>query len=170
MKFTTQTTQALVLSLLISAPLFSIRAEQAPDVLLTDGETALQEEKVTQEECALQNPSLHTKEAKPPVILDYKDPLSLMQDFIDLTKKPQTKIQYWATQLAELLKKDAKLKAFGEKVLEKAEKEKNPVLRTQAIKQLFLDYQNKFSVELRNYILANFARVRTALDRRIAKA
>lgn len=156
MKYTSQGTPVFLLSLLFSVPLFSTPVEQTPEI-------AQDTENVSQEDCS-------TQVTKSAVTLDYQDPLSFMQDFIDLSKKPNAKITYWAEQLAELLKRDLKLKAFGQKVLEKAEKEKNPVLRTQAIKQLFLDYQNKFSVSLRNYILANFAKVRTALEKRIAKA
>lgn len=156
MTFKTQATPVFVLSLLFSVPLFSTPVEQTPEI-------PADTENVSQEDC----PTQATKSA---VTLDYHDPLSFMQDFIDLSKKPNAKITYWAEQLAELLKRDLKLKAFGQKVLEKAEKEKNPVLRTQAIKQLFLDYQNKFSATLRNYIIANFAKVRTALDKRIAKS
>ncbi len=107
-------------------------------------------------------------EALSHIKLDYKDPVGLMKDFINVSVKPEKPITYWAMQLYLLLESDAKLQEFRKKILPLSVV-KDPVKRTKGIQHLFIHYQNKFSDALRTLILSNFKQVAEALKYRSAK-
>ena len=96
---------------------------------------------------------------------DYTNPTELMRDFLDVTKKPDAKLQYWARQFLLLFQKDPKLKDFC-KELAQAVHYKN----ANRIGTAFIMYQDKFSQELRTQLLSRgLPVVKKALQERVKK-
>lgn len=96
---------------------------------------------------------------------DYTNPLDLMTDFLDVTKKPNEKILYWARQFVFLFHKDPKLKGFCKEIAEAA-RFKN----VNRIGSAFILNQDKFSQELRTQLLARgFPVVKKILEERVKK-
>ncbi len=88
-----------------------------------------------------------------------------MADFLDVTKKPDEKIQYWARQFLILFQKDPKLKDFC-KELAQAVRFKN----VNRIGSAFILYKDKFSQELRAQLLCRgLPFVKKALEERVKK-
>jgi hypothetical protein len=104
-----------------------------------------------------------------PIQADYTDVVALMKDFTDTQKKADKPITYWAQQLYILLDKDPKLAEFRRKIIPTA-RIHDPVKRTKGIKDLFLQFQSKFSPAMKDLILQNFAKVKLAVEKRAAKA
>lgn len=109
------------------------------------------------------------QEQPAPVQADYPDLVTLMKDFTDTQKKADKPITYWAQQLYILLDKDPKLAEFRRKIIPTA-RIQDPVKRTKGIKDLFLQFQSKFSPAMKDLILQNFAKVKLAVEKRAAKA
>lgn len=122
---------------------------------------------VTQEALP-QNPGAGLEQPAP-MQADYHDVVALMKDFTDTQKKADKPITYWAQQLYILLDKDPKLAEFRRKIIPTA-RIQDPVKRTKGIKDLFLQFQSKFSPAMKDLILQNFAKVKLAVEKRAAKS
>ncbi|MBA3751344.1 hypothetical protein H0X06_00890 [Candidatus Dependentiae bacterium] len=88
-------------------------------------------------------PTKPTPPTDPRRVQDYTSPIELMEDFLDVTRKPNQPLQYWANQFILIFHKEAKLREFC-KELAKAVPYKN----ANRISQLFLFYKKNFSPEL----------------------
>ncbi|MBA2306756.1 hypothetical protein H0W26_01325 [Candidatus Dependentiae bacterium] len=96
---------------------------------------------------------------------DYTNPTDLMKDFLDVTKRPDEKIQYWARQFLFLFQKDPKLKEFC-KELAQAVRFKNST----RIGTTFLLYKEKFSKELQTELLSKgIPLIKKVLEERVKK-
>lgn len=94
-------------------------------------------------------------------VLDYKKPEAFMEDFKDLSKKPDQPLRYWAAQLIMFLQADPKLKPFCFDFA-KVIRYKNPL----RIGYVFLAHQHLFSQGLQDLVLKDFNRVWSALETR----
>lgn len=110
----------------------------------------------------------------PKLVLDYKDPIHFMSDFLDVTKKPEKSLKYWAAQLIMLLKSNTRLAGFCNKIKTIAlSKDMNLEQRTKNINNAFLDayMQQLFSDELSKFIFSKgLPKVKDAIKTRAAKA
>ncbi len=52
----------------------------------------------------------------PKLVQDYETPIQFMSDFLDVTRKPDMPLKYWALQLVLLLRSNARLKPFCNKL------------------------------------------------------
>lgn len=92
---------------------------------------------------------------------DYSDPVQFMNDFLDMTKKPNMPLKYWALQLVLLLKTNRGLNGFCNKLKDIATnqdpyKNIDTDTRASAINRAFVDahFQNLFPEDLSKLIFA----------------
>jgi hypothetical protein len=103
-----------------------------------------------------------TQEAhKPTYVLEYEKPAFFMNDFKNLSKKPEKPLKYWAAQLILFLQSDPKLKPFCFE-LAKIIRTKNPL----RIGFVFLAHQHLFTHDLQDLVLLDFKNVWHALETR----
>ncbi len=95
-------------------------------------------------------------------VLEYKTPEAFLDDFMDLSKKPDQPIKYWAAQLIIFFQSDPQLKPFCFD-LAKIVRYKNP----RRIGYVFLAHQHLFSQELQQITRGrDYKKIWTALETR----
>lgn len=118
-------------------------------------------------------PECSPKPAPKLVVLDYKDPIHFMSDFLDVNKKPEKTLRYWTAQLLMLLKGNARLTNFCVEIKDIAlSKDMTHERRTKDIYRAFFQaYSDQlFTKDLSAYIFSvGLGKAKDAIKMRAAK-